>query len=73
MSEHPEYELRYYHENVNLGGQIIKENQLKNVKYLAEPFFIVYRRNPINIQIKPIKNTNIDLDFQNNNNLLLEV
>lgn len=76
MYESKKYEVRFFHIGIPIGGDIVSENELDH-GYL-ETLFFEYLKYPwlkdkiVNAQVKSIKN-NIDMDFQNNNNILVEV
>ena len=77
MQECKKYEVRFFHHGIPIGGEIVSKKILDS-GYL-ETMFFEYLKYPwlnnqiVNAQVKPIKNTYLDLDFQNNNNILLEV
>lgn len=77
MNENKNCEVRFYHRGILISSQAIKLELLKKgfLDFLAEEFssMPMFRGKLLNVQIKPIKKNVLDLDFQNNNNILLEV
>jgi hypothetical protein len=77
MQEGKKYEVRFYHRGISIGGAIVSKKALDQ-GYL-ETMFFEYLEYPwlynkiVNAQVKLIKINYIDLDFQNSNNILLEV